>query len=220
MRLNVTSYQSIFMGVNTYVLRSEGYALVIDPRPNISGEELGGDALDAILLTHEHFDHICGVEEWRSRYGAPVWAGRDAAEHLMNPKRNMSRYGSSLFEVMYPGDTSYQALGEIRDYRCKADRLLEDGETIVWHGNQLKVLRTPGHSAGSICFLVNEKLLFCGDTMFADLPTGVRWKGSDPAAFHNVTIPMLRELDGDIAVYPGHGERFLMKDYTFWEQTT
>ena len=203
-----------------YVLTCDGHALIIDPVPHISGTETENCIPDGIILTHEHYDHICGVDEWRVKYSCPVYAGSNAEAGLADPRLNMSHYGKAMFEMMFPGDASVLALGDIADYSCKPDHVWNDGEIFRWRGNELYIMHTPGHSQGSICIVLNGRYLFCGDSLLEYLPTGVRWKGGDAKRFRDYTIPLLRSLDSDLTVYPGHGEGFILKDYKFWEQTT
>lgn len=218
--VKITNFKSAFMGTNMYVLECHGHVLLIDPIPNPCGNELNESSLEAIYLTHEHYDHICGVEQWRERYHCPIYAGGSAKKGLENPRLNLSHYGSGMFEIMFPGDTSYLALGELKDYSCIVDGFLEDDEHIKWEGNDLVIYHTPGHSKGSICILLNGESLFCGDTLLEYLPTGVRWKGGSEKEFRGITIPKLKALSPETVVYPGHGDIFRLKDYKYWEQTT
>lgn len=218
--IDISNLKGAFLGVNMYVLRCGGHALVVDPIPNMSGTELESAVLDGIILTHEHYDHICGVEKWKEAYSCPVYAGSSAVKGLSDPRMNMSHYGIGTFEVLFSEDDSLHALGEISDYSLTPDCVWEDGEVFLWQENEIRILHTPGHSAGSICLCVNGKYLFCGDTLLADLPTGLRWKGSNARRFREETIPKLRALDRNLLVCPGHGNRFLLGDYQFWEQTT
>lgn len=89
----------------------------------------------------------------------------------------------------------------------EADVLVKDGQVLPLMGFDWKVLETPGHTAGSVCYYVEaERAVFSGDTLFADsmgrtdLPTGDR-----KAIIHSITKKLFL-LPGDTRVYPGHGE--------------
>ena len=64
---------------------------------------------------------------------------------------------------------------------------------------------TPGHSKGSICIFLDEKVMFSGDTLVTGFNTIVRLPGGSKKDFYSITIPYLKQLDEDIVVYPGHG---------------
>lgn len=143
---------------------------------------------EAILLTHGHFDHMTAAADVRRAFHAPVMAGEKEQPLLANPQWNLT-----------------PTCGE--EQTLEADRWLRDGETLELLGLEWKVLFTPGHTEGSVCYYVaDEDLLLSGDTLFrasvgrADLPTGDMAKLAD-----SVTGTLFALPDGT-SVYPGHGE--------------
>lgn len=143
----------------------------------------------AILLTHGHFDHIMAVEDICRAFHCPIYAGRKEEELLREPSMNLS------------GSMGTEAVS------LESDVLVKEGDKLSLIGLEWKVLETPGHTEGSVCYLVeSEKLLFSGDTLFAgsygrtDLPTGNTKK-----IFDSLTEKLFL-LSGDIRVCPGHGE--------------
>ena len=178
---------------NCYLLHAEGAeeALIVDPggeARRIRKEiEAGGLRPVAILLTHGHFDHTLAVGTLRKMYpGIPVYACRDEKDILDDPYMNASSTGK--FEPV------------------PADVWLKAGEELDLAGLHCKVLQTPGHTIGSICFYFEEdKVLIAGDTLFftgfgrTDLPTGSakQLKGS--------LERLLLTLPEDVIVLPGHG---------------
>ena len=165
--------------------------LIIDPADNAAGIEgwIREEGLEprAILLTHGHFDHILGVEGLRKAFDIPVYAGKNEADVLKDPRKNVS-----------------PMLG--RSVSVSADRLLSDNEIFTLAGIRMQVFFTPGHTEGSICFyLPDEKKLFSGDTLFeasvgrTDFPTGSSRQLVDAIKTR------LFILDDDVMVYPGHG---------------
>lgn len=140
----------------------------------------------AVLLTHGHFDHICAVPDLVRAFQLPIYAGKGEEELLREPSKNLSsEYGSgvSLIHVEY----------------------LSDGNSISLLGREWKVIATPGHTSGSICYYLEEdKTLFSGDTLFCesygrtDFPTG-----SIKALIDSV-VNKLFILPEDVNVYPGH----------------
>lgn len=181
---------------NCYILFCEdgehrGEAVVTDPGAYESRimEKLDslGLTCSVILLTHGHFDHITAVAPLKDRYGAQVFAGRDEAELLSNSEMNVSA------KIHRPVEIS-------------ADRYLSDGEVFEAAGLKIRTIFTPGHTKGSVCYLLNEKVLLSGDTLFyrgygrTDLPTG-----DETALFSSLTNKLM-QLPGDTRVFPGHGE--------------
>ncbi len=165
--------------------------LIIDPADNAAGIEgwIREEGLEprVILLTHGHFDHILGVEGLRKAFDIPVYAGKNEADVLKDPRKNVS-----------------PMLG--RSVSVSADRLLSDNEIFTLAGIRMQVFFTPGHTEGSVCFyLPDEKKLFSGDTLFeasvgrTDFPTGSSRQLVDAIKTR------LFILDDDVMVYPGHG---------------
>lgn len=172
---------------NCYLLTADGKnAVAIDPaQPRVLQEaEKRGLTVKYVLLTHGHFDHVCGCAVLQAQ-GAKVGC-LDLEKPLVLSEDNM---GASFGYMVPP---------------FSVDFTFSDGEIMNLCGMAFKVIATPGHTAGSSCFLV-ENELFTGDTLFAgdvgrtDLPTG-----SYPALEESVR--KLYALDGNPTVHPGHEE--------------
>lgn len=145
---------------------------------------------EAILLTHGHFDHILAAEDICRAFHCKVYAGRNEDRMLQDPSLNLT--GTLGTEQM----------------TVNADYLVRDGELLHLIGFEWKVLETPGHTEGSVCYYVEkEGVLISGDTLFAeslgrtDLPTG-----SVQKIIASITEKLL-VLPEDTMVYPGHGEQ-------------
>lgn len=183
------------LGTNAYLLTNTetNRAVVIDPgmNPQPLLRRVENLEVEAILLTHAHFDHIGGVDELRKLKGCPVYLHDQEADWLTNPKKN----GSLLWpEVGGPISTD------------PAEYALDEGMELKLLGETFKVLHTPGHSPGSASFLWGEHL-FSGDVLFK-LSVG---RTDLPGGSHNVLmdsiIGKLFKLDDQVQVYPGHGPR-------------
>ncbi len=142
---------------------------------------------EAILLTHGHFDHILAAEDVRRAFHAPICAGEREQLLLADPAMNLT-------------GTAGEPMG------LEADRLLRDGEQLQLVGTTWRVMFTPGHTEGSVCYYSEEEsVLLSGDTLFCgsagrtDLPTGNADK-----LFTSVTEKLYSLPDGT-RVYPGHG---------------
>ena len=190
---------------NCYLVVDENNneAAVIDPGGNpvlieSKIEELGLRPV-GILLTHGHFDHIMAVDALRTTYKIPIFAGEAEKDLLADAKLN----GSGMVR---------------KNITLEADEWLLNGAFIFG----LKVIHTPGHTAGSVCFYhQNENVLFSGDTLFresfgrTDFPTG------DFEMLKNSIKQKLFTLPENTAVYPGHGEKtgigYEKKKNMIWE---
>lgn len=183
------------VSTNCYLIYHDGLrqAVVVDPADNGAYvlnkcRELNVKPV-AVLLTHGHFDHILAVKDICRAFPCKVYAGREEDRLLKDPSLNLS--GSMGSE-----QTSLEA-----------DVLVKEGDELSLIGYTWKVLETPGHTAGSVCYYVeSEQVLLSGDTLFAgslgrtDLPTG-----DMRDIMHSIREKLL-SLPADTMVYPGHGE--------------
>ena len=175
---------------NCYIVREAASqsCVVIDPGYDperiLSFVTSLGLTVEAIALTHGHFDHVGGVKELVEATGCKLWMSQS---DWSQPKNPVTAY-------LYPiANCDYTEV-----WFC------EEGETLSAGGLELTVMATPGHTPGSVCFLCGDAL-FSGDTLFAgscgrtDLPGG-SW------ATIQASLRRLAALEKDYTVYPGHGE--------------
>lgn len=146
-----------------------------------------------LILTHCHADHIAGLKELKKAYSnIKILIHELDAAGLTRDSINLS----SMLET----DSNF----------IEADRTLKDGDIIEIGSLKLKVIHTPGHTAGSISILV-EDALFSGDTLFkgsygrTDFPTG------NPLEMIK-SVKKLLALPADTIVYPGHEQSTIIGD--------
>ena len=184
------------LGTNCYLVKTgENSGVVIDPADKgdkVVEAALGfGMKIEKILLTHGHFDHTGGVNAIKKATGAAVYIHADDECMLSDSNKALAYFNpSAKFETK------------------EADERLCDGQEIEQDGVIFKVMHTPGHSAGSVCFLVeteNENYMFAGDTIFKD-SIGRSDGYSGDYMVQKETLAKLKALDKDYVVLSGHGE--------------
>ncbi len=180
------------LGTNCYIFTDEktGESAVVDPGGKFSEIEkaVKDKNVKYILITHGHYDHVFGAAETKRQTGAEVVIGKNDAEHLYNIEKCNS--GMNFPET--------QEL-------IKADITVEDGDELFVGGIKVKVMETPGHSLGSVCYILpEEKVIFSGDTLFFNSIGRTDFPTSAPQKMRS-SLKKLAELEGDYDVCPGHG---------------
>ena len=186
--MKIATFLTTQLQTNTYLVLEGASAFVVDPggRAKEIAEyaKKEGAKIEAVLLTHAHFDHTGGVAELQE-LGAEVLLHRDDAALLTSG-----------------GNLAAELGGTLRGF--VPDVTLCGGETLTVAGLGVRVVHTPGHTAGSVCYIV-EDCIFSGDTLFelsygrTDFPTG------SFSSLRNSIVNKLFALSGDYRVYPGHG---------------
>lgn len=163
-------------------------AAVVDPawdvRAILDYAQREGYAIDKILITHYHQDHLGG-----NMFGQSVQGAADLLE-LIKAKVYVNKDEAE-------GVKRVSGLSDSDLVKVEAGDVFKVGELDV------KFLHTPGHTPGSQCFLVDGNLI-SGDTLFVNSCGRVDLPGSDPAAMYHSLNQVLRNLDDSTVVYPGH----------------
>jgi glyoxylase-like metal-dependent hydrolase (beta-lactamase superfamily II) len=178
---------------NCFLFRREGSdrALIVDPGeepPTILGavEQLGV-TVEAILVTHCHFDHIGAVAPVARETGAPVYVSEIERPVLADIMRYVPFAGFGPYE-------SYEA-----------DHTLTGGETLELAGFEIDVLFTPGHSPGHLTYsIAGEHAIFSGDVLFQGSVGRVDLPGGDWGTLLTSIGTLVERLPADTTVYPGH----------------
>ena len=176
---------------NTYILLSDGKAIVIDPGYDgdriISYVETRGATIEYILVTHGHYDHIGAVAELKCKTGAKVYISQVDFDLL---KEHDFLQGLCEGYSVAPFD---------------ADVLLKGGEKLLLLGLEIDVMATSGHTPGGVCYLIDNDKLFSGDTLFRLSVGRTDFSYGDTDKLIT-SVRSLFELPGTTRVYPGHGE--------------
>ena len=182
-------------GTNSFLAVSDKKnAVLIDAPGNnteiietLSRENL---TLRYILLTHAHCDHIEGLTELREKTGAEVVIHKNDRNALNNSYYNLTEF-FGLPSVNYGGSV----------------KEVSDGDIIRLDGTEIKVIHTPGHTPGSIMYMM-EKCVFSGDTIFEGSIGRTDMPGGDISVMRESLrkIAKIAAEHGDYTMYPGHGE--------------
>ena len=204
--MEILRFVSDLLLSNMYILKEGDSVIVIDPCCNTAPAE--GLHVDRILLTHEHYDHISGVNEWKKLTGAPVLCSEKCAERMSDPKKNLSR----IFPVFCELQTwiKLETLPDAdQSYSAKADETFSDKHSFFWKGHEVRLFELPGHSPGGTGIIVDDKSFFSGDSLMEDTAVELRLPGGSKKDWETVSLPKLSELPDGMTVYPGHFEPFV-----------
>jgi hydroxyacylglutathione hydrolase len=186
---------------NCYIIRADGFssrALIVDPGDEpqrlLDAASALGVELDAILLTHCHFDHIGAVAPVATATGAPVYC--PAIERpVLEDIRRWTPPGFGPFDSWKPEHT------------------LQGGETLQLAGLQIEVLLTPGHSPGHLTYAISSQsapsaddglALLSGDVLFQGSVGRVDLPGGDWPTLERSIATLIERFPADTHVYPGH----------------
>lgn len=175
---------------NCFILYDEDKnAFIVDPggSSELIIETIEKNELNVkfILLTHGHVDHIGAVATLKEKYNLDVYMSEVDKDFLESP------------------DTVRSSTFGLKTTPAKVDHLVKEGEDIAFGKNAIKVIETPGHTLGSVCYLY-KNILFAGDTLF----NGSIGRTDFPESDHNKmeeSLKKLKNLGDDIYMLSGHG---------------
>ena len=179
----MVSFDTLPLGAyqtNCYILKNDGKALVIDPgyEPETILSHLRREnlTLEAILLTHGHFDHVGAVKKLAAQTQCKVY--------------------------IHPAEDAMPAM--LTAGKLHYTHTYDEGDVLELAGLTIRVLHTPGHTPGSVCLLCQD-VLFSGDTLFAGSCGRTDLPGGDWTTIQK-SLKRLAGMEADFTVCPGHGE--------------
>ena len=182
---------------NTYVLYDETkQCVIIDPGCYTDDEKsqlksfINNNGLNPLMVlnTHCHFDHIFGNAYVCKEFGVELWAHKAEIPNIERAVPYTSAFGMVFEESPLPS------------------HYLEDGDEMKFGNSVIKVIHTPGHSPGCVCFYSEaDKMLIAGDTLFQDSIGRTDLPGGNYDEIMDSLLDKLMVLPNDTVVYCGHG---------------
>lgn len=193
---------------NCYILTEEKRCIIIDPGETsllLHILEKQGWTPELILLTHEHCDHMAGLEALRGRYPEACFAATAACNAgIQDSRLNMSRVMEVYLYFRGKPGIHYDP------FVCRpADEIIPDDAELVWHSHTIRFVPLPGHTPGSSGIFLDEKIFFSGDYLIPGEEAILRLPGGCEEDYRTVTEPFLEHLPAGLRICPGHGEGFI-----------
>lgn len=188
---------------NCYLLSNEKHELIIIDPGSSAGEIISRitdlDAVPlAILNTHAHYDHIGAVSALVQKFSIPFYLHKKD-ESLMKQ--------ANLYKILFESKDSIAIPIFDKDFSKE--------EKTFFIGNfKIEIIHTPGHTPGGVC-IVADNNIFTGDTLMLGGAGSTHLPGGNLREMES-SIDALRQLPGDLLVYPGHGRPFTLN--TFWDR--
>lgn len=205
--LQIYKYINDLMSSNSYVLSDfdSRRCIIVDP-----GSEKSEDIIlyisdndftpEYIILTHEHSDHTWGVNALLDKYPSiKVIASQACKESLPRAVQAYFRY--------YYNDPTY--VYHVRRVDVTVEEL---NNQLQWHDYTIRFIATPGHSYGSICFIIDNNL-FSGDMVMLTKPY-INKRDGNVELYHRSIELLKQTIPQEMNVCPGHGEQFRFCEYT------
>ncbi|MGN1267339.1 MAG: MBL fold metallo-hydrolase [Dorea sp.] len=190
--MKVEKFVTGIISTNCYLVINEDtkQAVIIDPaacpKKILNYIEENELSIEAILLTHGHFDHIMGIDGFLERFKVPVYVHEADEETMNDPRLNQS--------AVYTNG-----------YTFAGAQYLRDKQTLDLAGYTFEVIHTPGHTRGCCCYYVaDENVLFSGDTLFYCSVGRTDFENSSMSDMVHSVREKLFKLPDETLVYPGH----------------
>jgi len=200
--INIMVIKNSPINSNCYLITDmiKNKAIVIDPGSQDSGFlismlQSSNTILEYILLTHEHFDHIWGVNEMKDKYQCKVICTDECSKCIIDKKKNLSYFFNNQSFETYP-----------------ADILFDKTYSLDWNGNMINMMKTKGHSVGGMIIKLSD-IIFSGDTVIKDKKTIIKLPYSSKDDLILSIIQIISLCNEKTIIYPGHGDHFVFNEF-------
>ena len=187
---------------NCYIIYHDSKCIIVDPGSSSNNEiyeflELKNLRPEYIFLTHEHFDHIWGLNDLRSTYlELKVISSIECSNSMKCSKKNLSAFYKDI------------------DFVCfKSDIVFKDSFKLFWADTMFDFFITQGHSLGSICILF-DNFLITGDTIILNEKSLTKFPNSSESQLKSSILKISEKITFPIKILSGHGEDFSIYNKT------
>lgn len=213
--LEIYTYTETQINSNMYVVLSGKNGMIIDPIVNDEVLDMMYEhkvQVLKILLTHEHYDHISGVNYYKEQLPCVVICSSLCAEALPYPRKNLSRYYSLVIQA-HMGKT---VLSDVKinscTYSCSADEVFKKYYEFMFEKHHITIQSVGGHSEGSSFIFFDKDAIFTGDNLIPGTKTINILPGGSEESYLKVVKPFVSSLEPKMLVFPGHGIPMVLKD--------
>lgn len=207
--MKIHSYTTPYLSSITYAIEEHGHCILIDPCQVPALEALISDrtlCVDNAFLTHEHVDHIMGVDWCQQAFGPIVACSAACAQRIQSPRKNHSYYFELTKSLMTELNQDKNVV--VLPFSAQADSFFEGEKSLSWCGHHIVCHPTPGHSPGGISILLDEQILFTGDTLMDSEKSVAAFVDGNMEILLRDSISWFQSLDRNVWVYPGHFHPF------------
>ena len=166
-----------------------------------------------IALTHAHLDHICGIPRIKEYFPSKIVCSAYCEKYLKEQSGKALSYMRAMLIMRDSRDQTDSLDGFTRNFvpfSAKADISFINSFVLRIGTRSLLFIPIPGHSPSSCAIVFDDRLVFTGDSLFADRAVITRFPGGSTNDYRTIALPNLRALPMTMKAYPGHGRSFVM----------
>lgn len=213
--LEIYTYTETQINSNMYVVFAGKNAIIIDPLANDEVLDMMSEreiTAVKILLTHEHYDHISGVNYYKEQIKSVVVCSQACAAAIPYARKNLSRYYHLVLQAYRGSPVIPESRTNGHTYSCTANVAFINEYEFIFHKYKIKIWSVGGHSKGSSIILIDNIAVFTGDNLIPGTKTVNNLPGGSEENYIKIIKPFLLSIERSITVFPGHGIPIVLKD--------
>lgn len=216
---SISKFVFEYMNSNMYIVYCGTEAFIVDPHMSVVALNLlisKSISKVTILLTHEHPDHISGVYWFQQKFNTKLICTKYCADYISQEKNVRPILITFVLEERDRLNGTHlleKFNNEFVPHTYLADITFEDEYKMTWGKHKFEFFKMLGHSKGSCGIILDDVIVFTGDSLMKELPVITRFPGGNRRTYINETLPMLEgKLKSDMWIMPGHGNPFQLKE--------
>lgn len=217
---NIQRFEFPYIKSNMYIIAENGTALIIDPhyseaafcflKKNNATELL-------MLLTHEHFDHTCGINMLRESFESRLVCQKNAISTKSQKYSNRPTVVAIMLRDQGLDKEADELEKQFMPYTYTVDETFDTDKELAWNGHKILMESIPGHSPASCLITLDDSIYFTGDSLIPDTEATTRWPGSNTEIYYRDTLPKLKSIPTSAYICPGHGDIIKMDRLSYIE---